>query len=444
MKNNIKLFFAFSIIVLILSICMFGDKLDFEQQESILTTSEIINEDSPLKNTNIDIELSIDGNKQKFDDLQPTDLLYVSAKGGQSPISTLNLLSSKGYTTEQCFNLMYSNWNELLNKFLSSYEIEPTDSVITFNPDNKDIFEYTQSSNGKKINQDYLYNQLKSQLNKNGVAKIDLTLSVAYPNFSIEKNKEITSEVSHFITDLSTSKKNRHHNVTKALEKLNGIKINPKEVVSFNKLTAPHDSSGGYINATIISNGEYVDGMGGGICQASTTLYNALLLAGLKVIEVTKHSIPVHYVKLGLDSMVSSYSDLVFENTSKYPIYIKAYTDKESAYVYLYGKTFENGERIVRRNEIVRTIEPPKTITIIDTEKKYYPKIEYTDESFVLKYDRKGYEVNAYLDYYDKNNKIIKSEKIRHEIYRPQGRIIVTGAKERVDTESNKQKTNTQ
>ncbi|MBQ7307150.1 MAG: VanW family protein, partial [Clostridia bacterium] len=275
----------------------------------------------------------------------------------------------------------------------------------------------------------WFYNEIYSKLD-NSVIEIDLTLKDTQPTFSVSKNKEITKEVSHFITDLSTSKKNRHHNVTQALSKINGLVIKPKQVVSFNTLTSPHNEQGGYTNATVISNGEYVNGMGGGICQASSTLYNAVLLAGLKVNQVTKHSIPVSYVKMGLDSMVSNFSDLVFENTSEYPISIKAFTDKESAYVYLYGKTMESNEKIVRRNEIVKTITPPNTITIIDEEKKYYPKIEYQDDILEIRYARNGYEVNAYLDYY-KDNKLIKTQKIRHEIYQPQARVIVKGCKVR-------------
>lgn len=460
-KESTGLFWAIIILISILGFSMVNENFinkqiqDNMSQTIVLPVSEntyknsnqLLNIENPLqiqaeslnkiKKDSLDLELRLNENSfyMNNENLIPTDLLSVALNGGQSIKSTIDLLINKGYSIEQSLNLMYKNWNDLLNSFLSNYEIEPIDSNITFEPNDKNMFTYSQSHMGKKLDRDNFYKEFYSKLFDKKI-KIELSLSECEPKYTESLNKEITKEASHFITDLSNSKKNRHHNVTNALKKINGLKIEPKQIVSFNELTSPQDSSGGYINATIISNGEYVDGMGGGICQASSTLYNAVLLAGLKVIKVYKHSIPVSYVKMGLDSMVSSYADLVFENTSEYPIYIKAFTDTESAYVYLYGKTMADDEYIVRRNEIVRTIPAPKEITIIDTKQKYYPKVEYQDESFELRYPRQGYEVNAYLDYYKGKNKI-KTEKIRNEIYAPQERIIVKGAKERVKEEIN-------
>ena len=444
MKNyNRKLIVSISIIILIMTFTLFGEQISTlllrnQTTEYVVPVSENkisqnvekISENK-IKKDNIDFEFCM--NEKKFtmnkENLLPSDLLTVSLNGGQTIKNTVDILKERGHSVENCMNLIYTNWNELLNSFLSEYEIEPVDSKIKFEPDKQVIFDYTQSCSGKKVDREKLYNKLYSMLDNKKIS-LDLSLENCQPTNTENSNKSLTKEMSHFITDLTNSKKNRHHNVTTALKKINGTIIQPNEIVSFNKLTAPHDFSGGYTNATIISNGEYVDGLGGGICQASTTLYNAVILAGLKVKEVTRHSIPVGYVKLGLDSMVSSYSDMVFENTSEYPIYIRAFTDKESAYVYIYGRTMEDNEYIVRRNEIIRTIEPPETVTIIDTNKKYYPKVEYDDENFELRSARKGYEVNAYLDYY-KDNKLIKTEKIRHEIYPPQEKIIVKGSKNR-------------
>ena len=445
-NDNNKFVFAVMLILGIFGFCMFSENLSnilfsnnqTQQEININTIKNILEEDSSIvetqalnksKRNNLNLKLYLD-NDYFFlnqDNLVNSDILEVSLVGGQSIKNTTDFLLNKGYSLEKTFNTMFSNWDSLLNSFLSKYEIEPCDSLVTFSPNSTPLFSFSQESMGKKVDREKFYNELYSKLDDN-IIEINLKLEEAKPNFSVAKNKEITGEVSHFITDLSTSKKNRHHNVTQALNKINGLVIMPKQVVSFNALTSPHNAEGGYTDATIISNGEYVNGMGGGICQASSTLYNAVLLAGLKVNQVFKHSIPVSYVKMGLDSMVSSFSDLVFENTSDYPIYIKAYTDKESAYVYLYGKTMEKNEKIVRRNEIVKTITPPDTITIIDEEKKYYPKIEFQDDVLEIKSARNGYEVNAYLDYY-KDNKLIKTQKIRHEIYPPQARVIVKGSK---------------
>ncbi|MBQ7308015.1 MAG: VanW family protein [Clostridia bacterium] len=447
-KEKNKLIFAVMLLVGVLSFSMFSENISnflfnntsFNNQTQMLENKKDFDDDNILQTSQtldktkkdcLNLEINLEGNTLCLnqDNLVNSDLLEVSTVGGQSIKSTVDFLLNKGYSLETCFPMLFKNWDDLLNSFLKNYEIEPCDSIVTFTPNDTQLFSYSKELSGKKINKQNFYQELYNNLGS-GKIEIDLSLENAEPKFTTQKNKEITKEVSHFITDLSNSKKNRHHNVTKALSKINGLVINPNEVISFNTITAPHNVDGGYTNATIISNGEYVNGMGGGICQASSTLYNAVLLAGLKVNQVYKHSIPVSYVKMGLDSMVSNFSDLVFQNTSEYPIYVKAYTDKESAYVYLYGKTMENDECIKRRNEIVRTIPAPETITIVDDEKKYFPKIEYQDDVLELRTARNGYEVNAYLDYY-KNNKLIKSEKIRHEIYQPQAKILVIGSKVR-------------
>ena len=107
-----------------------------------------------------------------------------------------------------------------------------------------------------------------------------------------------------------------------ALEKFNGLVINPNEEISFNSITGPHTSENGYKSAIVIYNGEFTDGIGGGICQASTTLYNALLTSGVQINEVHKHTLPIRYVPLALDAMVSEYTaDLKFVNTTDYPTF---------------------------------------------------------------------------------------------------------------------------
>ena len=429
--DKIKLTICFIIITMLIGITAFSDTIT---NQMLTDNSQIIsanlNIDKPKKDY-MDITLNLCGKSLHLgsDLLTESDILKVALSGGQTIKGTIDTLKDNGYTIEECFNKLYLNFNDVITDFLSQSETKPTNSQITFHPDKSPIFEYTKESDGNMVNKKQMYENIYFLLGT-GKQTLDLELEKTSPEHTILSNKMITKEVSHFITDLSGSKKNRHHNVTTALNKINGKIIESGQVVSFNELSSPHDASGGYTLATIISNGSYVDGMGGGICQASTTLYNAVLLAGLEVKSVNKHSIPVQYVKLGFDSMVSSYSDMVFENTSKYPIYIRAFTDSESAYVYLYGKTMEDNQKIVRRNEIVKTISAPETITIIDDTKKYYPKVEYTDQSFELKYARKGYEVNSYLDYY-KDNKLVETKKIRHEIYPPQAQVIVIGAKER-------------
>ena len=148
--------------------------------------------------------------------------------------------------------------------------------------------------------------------------------------------------------------------------------VAPREEVSFNLVTGDKTPENGYQKAKIILNGVYVDGYGGGACQASTTLYNALILADLEILEVNPHSLPVSYVPLAFDAMVSEgYSDLRFKNNLEYPIYIKTWGDETRAYVQIYGQPLEEGLEIVRRAEFIGTI-PHEGDTIVKDENKEY------------------------------------------------------------------------
>ena len=197
--------------------------------------------------------------------------------------------------------------------------------------------------------------------------------------------------------------------------------------MSFNSVTSPHNSSGGYQDAIIIKNGKFVNGMGGGICQASTTVYNACLLASLEIEEVHKHSLPVHYVEPALDAMVSGYADLVVKNTSENPVYIKGYVNGDDAVVEIYGKSLPDGMTIKRTSEITKKLLHKGDKVVVDEKGEYSDKVLYKGEYYRLKYPKDGYEATAFVEYY-KNGELIKKEQVRTERYDAEQGILIEGA----------------
>jgi len=134
----------------------------------------------------------------------------------------------------------------------------------------------------------------------------------------------------------------RQHNIELALRSFNGLSVRSGETVSFNKVVGPRTRARGYQEAKIILCGEFVPGVGGGVCQASTTLFNALLLAGLKIDKSYNHSRAISYVPIGRDAMVSSAADLRFTNNTGGTVYIEtgvnpACQKSGSAWVRIYG-----------------------------------------------------------------------------------------------------------
>ena len=192
-------------------------------------------------------------------------------------------------------------------------------------------------------------------------------------------------------------------------------------------VTGDKTPENGYQKAKIILNGVYVDGYGGGACQASTTLYNALILADLEILEVNPHSLPVSYVPLAFDAMVSEgYSDLRFKNNLEKPIYLKTWGDNQKAYVEIYGQAFDDGVEIKRRAEFIETIPHEGDVIVKDENKEYANQITYLGEYLRIRYPREGYHSKAYLEYY-KNGELISQKLIRDEYYYPQKGLVMEG-----------------
>jgi len=134
---------------------------------------------------------------------------------------------------------------------------------------------------------------------------------------------QITDVVSEFSTNFSADNRPRSNNIRLASGKLNGIVIMPGEKMGFNETVGERTLKGGYKVAGVYVNGKHDTGIGGGICQVSTTLYNASLFANLKVLERSNHSMPVPYVPLGRDATVNyGAQNLVIENSTTTPIVV--------------------------------------------------------------------------------------------------------------------------
>lgn len=347
--------------------------------------------------------------------------------------NTTNQIIKNGGNVTVAFNYVFLGLDEKIDEILNEIEIAPTNSEVIFNSRSKAKFYITEEKNGYTVNKEKLYEEINRQFLIGNKININLELEETRPEITKEDNEKITYLRSSFSTNVADSTGARKTNVKVALSKIDGLKINPGESVSFNYLTGPHTLDNGYKVATIIYNGRFTDGVGGGICQASTTLYNALIRADIQIDEVNKHTLPVKYVPLALDAMVAEYiSDLRFTNNLDCPIFISAYTDSEKAYVDIYGEKMEDGLEIKTRSETIRTIKHGGDNVIVDTNKEYTDKVLFKGEYYRLTYPKDGYEVKAYLDYY-KNGELIEEKLIRHETYQPQNGIVIEGSAEPIE-----------
>ena len=161
------------------------------------------------------------------------------------------------------------------------------------------------------------------------------------PLFRTEHLVQLTKNLGDFSTPLIGSP-DRVHNIRLSLEAINNTIVMPGEVFSFNGVVGERTPERGYRNAPIILGEAVVPGVGGGVCQTSTTLYNAVRLAGLEIVERRIHSIAPSYIKHGMDAAVAwPYTDFKFRNDSDWPVIVKAEVQKWRVRVWILGREGE-------------------------------------------------------------------------------------------------------
>ena len=221
--------------------------------------------------------------------------------------------------------------------------------------------------------------------------------------------------IARFSTYYGDSKPNRKDNVALACRKIDGTVLYPEDEFSFNDIVGARTVENGFKSAYIIKDGEFVEGIGGGVCQVSSTLYNCALLANLTITCVRAHSLHVSYVAPSFDAMVSTASDLRFVNTLSSPVTIKMLADGKYLKAEMYGI---ESCTIRRRSQTIETLPF---------------EIEYRDdatlklgEEVIDTYGKAGLRSQGFLEYYQ-NGKLLKTVLIRKDTYFPQKRIVLRG-----------------
>lgn len=217
-------------------------------------------------------------------------------------------------------------------------------------------------------------------------------------------------KIASYTTYFSENDKGRCANIAIAAALVDGIAVQPYGEFSFNQTVGKRTRESGFREAKIIVQGEYVLGVGGGVCQVSTTLYNAALKSGLTVLEYHPHSLQVGYVEPSRDAMVSTSSDLRLFNPHAYPVYLSVTAFKNGICAAFYGKN--EGYRYEIISKIVAEVPPPT------------PIVKEGDEEGVLRKEKRGIRSEAYLERY-KGNALLSRKRIRTDEYRPIQGIIL-------------------
>ncbi len=249
-----------------------------------------------------------------------------------------------------------------------------------------------------------------------------IPLKVTYPSVS---TNDIGSEafpdlLSSFRTSFTSSNSNRSTNIRLCSEKINGTVLMPDETFSFNQVVGKRTPEAGFKPATAYSGGKVVQEYGGGICQVSSTLYNAVLYANLEITERTNHGYKPSYVDPGLDATVSwGGPDFKFTNNRDYPIRIVCDTSNKILNIYIYGLKRDTDYKVVLDAQYVSTV--------------YFKTVYQKDSSLasgqsrVIQSGSNGCKTATYKYLYDANGTLVSSECISRDTYNPHNKSVAVG-----------------
>ena len=197
------------------------------------------------------------------------------------------------------------------------------------------------------------------------VLEIPVVLRRDAPSVTLADLQPIDSVLSAQTTVYNSYERDRTHNLKLAAKAVDGVVLKPGGEFSYNRIVGPRAKSLGFRDAPIFVNGQIEPGTGGGICQISTTVYQAALLAGMRIRQRSHHSMAVRYAPPGLDATVAyGVLDLRFENPLKHAVYIKVEAQGGRAKATIYGASSDR-----RKIRIERTVSKPVpygTKTIVD------------------------------------------------------------------------------
>lgn len=200
-------------------------------------------------------------------------------------------------------------------------------------------------------------------------ATVELAINEVIPQGTTEELMQVTDVLGTFTTSYSSSGSARSANVANGCKLINGVTLYPGEEFSTLDLITPFTTDNGYYPAASYANGRVVDSLGGGICQVSTTLYNAVLLAELEVTERFNHSMIVAYVDPSADAAIaeSADKDFCFVNNTDYPIYVEGITKNKKITINIYGKETRSSDREVDYvSEVTQVINPGTDVIYVD------------------------------------------------------------------------------
>ena len=330
--------------------------------------------------------------------------------------------------------------DSLLAQLKSQIDTPAEDAaLLSFDPDLSYPFTFKDEVYGKRLNTEPVIEELYRMVSEMKTGTVELVPDTVYPNVTkndLQLHYMLRSSV--YTPIASSSTENRNNNIRRAFEFINGYVLASGASFSFNNVVGERTTNNGFFTAIEYAYGEHVEGVGGGVCQASTTVYQAAVEAGLQITKREPHSDAVSYTDYGKDATVywvgKRKIDLVFKNNTEGPIYIVAAVQEDPsnkrrliAKVSMYGE-YMGDVRYELQAEVVQELEAPtEPVYVKDKEGTY---VTYTDQQKSVSKAQPGYVVQSYrLEY--TGNELTARKELYTDTYEPKPERIYVGTKKR-------------
>ncbi len=285
-------------------------------------------------------------------------------------------------------------------------------------------FEFTDAYSGRYVDAEQLYNSALAAVQSGvGGQTVVISQQVIEPEVTRSQLEDSFGKITEAKTSTYGSNKNRLNNIELALKTLNGQCIQPGETFSFNSTIGQRTSERGYKMAGAFVDGLVTEELGGGICQVSTTLFNAVVKADLAIAERQPHSRPVGYVDEGKDAAVSwPNQDFKFTNNTDFPVYLTAgLSDTNNrCIISVYGRRLDNGKSIIVESTITEKLIPEEDRYIYTTDLP-------TGTKELVEAAREGCRATAYKIYLDADGEEISREVLCNSTYKAAGAVYKVG-----------------
>ncbi len=333
----------------------------------------------------------------------------------------------RAFTSELSYD--EAELNDFIAGIQAKTDVAPVDAQVILDVNAPRVV--SDSKDGLALDVDKTREQILNLL-RTGQGEIALTVNVVSPAVSSDEASGGIKVIASYVTDVSTSTAARKANVNRALSYFNCFEVRDGDTISFNDVVGERTEARGFKEAPEYDGNTVVIGVGGGSCQASTTLYCAVIQAGVTILERHPHNMTVSYAEPSMDATVSwPKKDFIFQNNTGHSLYIYTNVTDTKATVVVYGNQPEN------RIELISVITKKG---IAATRKELREDVTgkyayYTDEQTLIEQGKDGCQSQGWLVSYDwTTQKEVSRQMISEDTYSPGTSIYWVGVHERTAT----------